>query len=102
MQMLITSPLAALIHWFRVRSFFADLQSILCCSLHVKLTDGVLQVILCASMRDGLCNGVYIELSDLWVIVNLGTWPRHLSELFVLFQMTAGKKKKRTEKQSIN
>lgn len=87
--MLITSSLTSLVHTFRVRSFFADLQSILCCFVHVKFTDGVLQACLCASLWDGFGNGVYVELSDFWVIVNLGAWPWHLPELFILFQMTA-------------
>lgn len=87
--MLITSSLTSLVHTFRVRSFFADLQSILCYFVHVKFTDGVLQACLCASLWDGLGNGVYVELSDFWVIVNLGAWPWHLPELFILVQMTA-------------
>lgn len=84
-----TSPLTSPVHTFRVRSFFADLQSILCCFVHVKITDGVLQAGLCASLWDRFGNGVHVELSDFWVVVNLGAWPWHLPELFILFQMTA-------------
>lgn len=49
--------------------FDADLQPSPGHFVHVELTDGVLQVGLGSALRNGLGDGVNVELSDLWVDV---------------------------------
>lgn len=52
-----------------MRTVSADLQSVPGRFVHIELADGVLQAGLGAALRDGLGDGVHIELGDLQIVV---------------------------------